>query len=371
MLRGYVAYAGVTLKATYTRPQDVVTPLQNGVPVRGLAGTAGSTKFFSIEVPAGQDFLTIELAGGTGNADLYIRQGDKPVTTTYDHRTNESKSDEKVEIANPAAATWHILVYGRTAYAGATLTATFGVKPRANDFSSDPHCVALWQFESQALTKDSIGSNRLGNYGVSTQTADVREGTGCADFRAGQRDWMGIDDADLSADFPTRNGDKDVEMSVCFWMKPRSFAYEGTLISKYQTMSQRRSWQLGLKGPVDGYVQVELGIGLGNSSKRYDLDAAGQKLAKNRWYHVAFTYRDKDQQFRVRVWDADADKLVYDHSDKATSALAVTRAPLILGALGTLSEFYDGLLDEMVVFNDVLTTDEIDLIRQGRYGTTK
>jgi len=371
MLRGYVAYTGVTLKATYTRPQDVVKPLQNGVPVKGLAGALGSTTFFSIEVPTGQDFLTIELAGGTGNADLYVRQGDKPMTSTYDRLANQPKNDEKIEITNPAAATWQILVYGRTAYSGVTVTASYGVQARVNDFTSDPHCVALWRFESQTLTKDSIGSNRLENHGVSAQTADVREGAGCADFRVGQKDWVGIDDADLSTDFPTKSGDKDVEMSLCFWTKPRSFTAEGTVISKYQTMSQSRSWQLSLAGPTDGHLKLDLGIGSGNSSKQYDLNAAGQKLARNRWYHVAFTYRDKDRQFHVRVWDAASDKLVYDYTDKATSALAVTRAPLVLGAVGSLAEFYDGLLDEMVVFNDVLTTDEIDLIRQGRYGTTR
>ncbi len=83
MLRGYVAYTGVTLKATYTRPQEVVTPLQNGVPVKGLTGAVASTKFFSIDVPAGQDFLTIELAAGR-QRDLYppARQPDVDVRRT-------------------------------------------------------------------------------------------------------------------------------------------------------------------------------------------------------------------------------------------------------------------------------------------------
>ncbi len=234
----------------------------------------------------------------------------------------------------------------------ATLTATYGVKPRVNDFSSDPRAVALWQFESQALTKDSIGSNRLNNLGVLAQTADVREGTGCADFRPGRRTWMSIDDSDLSAKFPTKSGGKEVDLSVCFWMKPRSFAYEGTLISKYLTTNQGRSWQLSLAGPVNGYLRLDLGIGSGNNFKRYDLNAVGQRLTKDRWYHVAFTYRDKDRQFRVRVWDAASDKLVYDYTEKANSALAVTAGAADPGASRTQREYYEGLLDEMVVFND-------------------
>jgi hypothetical protein len=36
-------------------------------------GAAGSWQFFPIELPAGTDFLTAELSGGTGDADLYVR----------------------------------------------------------------------------------------------------------------------------------------------------------------------------------------------------------------------------------------------------------------------------------------------------------
>ena len=36
----------------------------------------------------------------------------------------------------------------------------------ANDFSSDSNCVALWRFESGALTADSIGTNTLTNSNV-------------------------------------------------------------------------------------------------------------------------------------------------------------------------------------------------------------
>jgi hypothetical protein len=182
---------------------------------------------------------------------------------------------------------------------------------------------------------------------------------------------MGIDDADLSANFPTKSGGRDVEMSLCFWMKPRSFAYEATVISKYLTTGQARSWRLNLAGPVQGYLRLALGIGSGNNFKQYDFNGASQKLSKDRWYHVAFTYREKDRQIRVRVWDDAAGKLVFDSIDIATSSIAITRAPVILGAAATLSEYYDGLLDEMVVFNGVLTTEEIDRIREGRFGVTK
>ena len=57
----------------------------------------------------------------------------------------------------------------------------------------------------------------------------------------------------------------------------------------------------------------------------------------------------------MRIWDDTAGKLVYDYVGKATAAMAITNAPVVLGGLPLMSEYYDGLLDEVAVFNDVLT----------------
>ncbi len=263
------------------------------------------------------------------------------------------------------------MLRAQQAYAQVTLTATYSARAKNNDFASDPDCVALWQFEDKALVDDAIGSNTFENHGVGVETTDVKEGTGCANFRAVEDDWMTIVDNRLSADFPTRSGSKTADISVCFWMKPRSFPYGGTLISKYLSTTNSRSWRLYLGGlGNDGYLRLALGLGAGNNSKGYDLNASEQQFPKGRWYHVAFTYKDADKSFRIRVWDDAADALVYDYVGKA-AGMAITDAPLILGGQPLLSEFYDGLLDEVVVFKDILTTEEIDQIREGRYGIAK
>jgi|GEM_PF-382658 len=372
MLRGYQPYTGVTLQARYEAVQEKVTPVATGVPIEGLTGAAGSETFFSIEAPAGQDFLDIEIAGGTGNADLYVRKGSKPTTSKWDHRSDRFGNQDRIEIAGPDAATWFILLRGQQAYTGVTLTVAHGVQPKSNNFASDPNCVALWQFEDKAFAEDSVGSNRLVNHGASLVTTDAREGAGCADFRAAQSDWMSINDRDLSADFPTRSGGENADMSVCFWMKPRSFPARNTLISKSILGTNDQSWRLFLGGGADsGYLRLALGIGSGNNHKGYDLNASGQQFPRNQWYHVAFTYRDRDREFRVRIWDDVTGKLLYDYVGTAISRMAITDAPLVLGGLPLMDEFYDGLLDEVAVFNDVLTPAEIDLIRQGRYSRSK
>ena len=157
MLKGYVAYTGVTLKATYTPVPEQVEDLQNGVAKTGLAGASGSEKFFKIAVPAGQDFFKIEMSGGTGDVDLYVRKGSKPTLTSWDYRPYLIGNNETVDVANPAAATWYILLRGYQAYTGVTLKATYGTTIVGNNFASDPNAAAWWRFESGKLTVDMPG----------------------------------------------------------------------------------------------------------------------------------------------------------------------------------------------------------------------
>ncbi len=370
MLRAYQAYTELTLVATYVPVPDPVITLSNGVPLTGISGAAGSEKFYKIAVPAGQDFLGISISGGTGDADLYVKKGAKPTTTSYDYRPYLVGNDERVEISDPAEAVWYIMLKGHQVYDNVTLLASYGAIGTGNYFAGDPNCVAVWRFESGELEIDSLGANPLTNHGVQVDTSDYQQGEGAARFVSTQSDWMSIDDDDLSADFPTRSGDSSVKMSLCFWMKPRSFSYENTLISKYLIATDARSWRLylGNFGVSTGILSVGLGTGNGGTFDTYSFEAEDQRLTVNHWYHVAFTYRDADRRYQVRVWNATTGTLVFDVVGTASYPLAVTNAPITLGTLPLESRYFDGWMDEVVVFKDVLTTAEIDRIRQGAYG---
>jgi hypothetical protein len=123
MIRGYLAYTDVTLQATYGPAVDPVKALKSCVPMEGLSGAQGSEVFFKIEVPAGRASLRIALSGGTGDADLYIKKGEKPTTKSFDYHPGLHGNDETVEVLNPAAATWYVMVQGYQAFSGVTLKA--------------------------------------------------------------------------------------------------------------------------------------------------------------------------------------------------------------------------------------------------------
>ncbi len=101
--------------------------LTKGQAATGLSGAQGDALYFFIDVPAGAADLTFTMAGGTGDADLYVRFGAAPTTSTYDQRPYLSGNDETVAIAAPQAGTYYLMVHGYAAFSGVSLTADYTV----------------------------------------------------------------------------------------------------------------------------------------------------------------------------------------------------------------------------------------------------
>jgi vibriolysin len=127
MLRGYTAYSGTSLRGTYSATPTGDPYLTSGVPVTGISGAQGNLKYWRIAVPAGRPSLTVTIrpgTGSTGDADLYVRSGSRPTTTSYNCRPYLSGNNETCTISNPAAGDWYIMLRGYSAYSNVTLTGT-------------------------------------------------------------------------------------------------------------------------------------------------------------------------------------------------------------------------------------------------------
>jgi len=103
------------------------TGVSNGVAVGPLAssGARGSTVLYRIFVPPGKTNLTVTLAGGSGDVDLYLRRATPPTLSSFTCASENAANNESCSIANPATGTWYILLGLWDAYAGVTLRATF------------------------------------------------------------------------------------------------------------------------------------------------------------------------------------------------------------------------------------------------------
>jgi hypothetical protein len=105
-------------------PPDDAAALTDGVG-RAVSGAGDSTQAFYIDVPAGATSLTVTIAGGSGDADLYVRRGSPATESQYDCNSTSSSNDEQCSFDAPGEDRYHVLVLGYTTFSGATLTADY------------------------------------------------------------------------------------------------------------------------------------------------------------------------------------------------------------------------------------------------------
>ena len=125
MLNGYTAFSGVSVKATWSTSSGGGNVLQNGVPVSGLSATKGNALYYTMVVPAGASNLKLAIAGGTGDADLYVKLGSTPTTSSYDCRPYVTGNNESCTTAAPTAGTYYVMVRAYSSYSGVTLTGSY------------------------------------------------------------------------------------------------------------------------------------------------------------------------------------------------------------------------------------------------------
>lgn len=93
-----------------------------GSHLTGLADDAGGVRHYLVEVEDQTRRLEIQLQGGQGDADLYVRFGEAPGFTDFDHRPFVAGNDETLWIDNPSPGPWHLLVHAHRAYEGVSLS---------------------------------------------------------------------------------------------------------------------------------------------------------------------------------------------------------------------------------------------------------
>jgi trimeric autotransporter adhesin len=117
--------SGNSAQASATTQAGPSTVLSNGVPVTGISGATSSQQTWTMSVPAGATNLSFVISGGTGDADMYVRFGAAPTTSTYDCRPYLSGNNETCSFATPQTGTYYVMLVGYSAYSGVTLTGSY------------------------------------------------------------------------------------------------------------------------------------------------------------------------------------------------------------------------------------------------------
>ena len=205
--------------------------------------------------------------------------------------------------------------------------------------------VAWWPGDGNA--SDIVGSNHGALNG--------------ATFAAGQVDQaFNVDGIDDFVEVPdSANLDITESIAVDAWINQRSRSPEvAPIVSKWNDLGfNNRSYHLVLQGSSLRWDVSRSGL-FGPSQSATVFSSVGVPL--NMWVHVAGTFDSATQVLRVYVNGVEAGSAVAPSSNIFSS-----NEPLLIGAGdigGNVRDFFDGLIDEVEIFNRALTGDEIRAI---------
>ena len=126
-LIGYSAFSGVSLVGSFTEGSTGGGGGATGytTTINDIAASKGTWKYYTLDVPAGMSTFSVNTVNGSGDADLYVRFGAQPTTSSYDCRPYKSGNTESCSFTNPTAGTWHIGVRAYSTFSDLDMTVSY------------------------------------------------------------------------------------------------------------------------------------------------------------------------------------------------------------------------------------------------------
>ncbi|WP_109830588.1 LamG-like jellyroll fold domain-containing protein [Reichenbachiella versicolor] len=207
------------------------------------------------------------------------------------------------------------------------------------------HLVARWSMEegSGTILTESSPNNNEGTISGATYSTDVNDLSNHSLSFDGVDDQVDIGTLDLTGN----------ELSITFWAKPLSFGVRDAriLCKAIGTDEQDHYWMVST---LDGDLRVRLKTENGGTTT---LIARNTPLDIGEWAHFAVVYNGNQL-------------LVYKNgtlTDQVAKSGALSSDPLLAAAIGnhpgSISKPFDGLLDEMRIYNRALTIEEINVVK--------
>jgi serine protease len=106
-------------------PPPGPTTLTNGVAQSNLAATTGNQLQFQMAVPSGATGLKFVIAGGSGDADMYVKFGSMPTTSSYDCRPYVNGNAETCNVTTAQSGTYYVMLNAYASFSGVSLTGSY------------------------------------------------------------------------------------------------------------------------------------------------------------------------------------------------------------------------------------------------------
>ncbi len=229
-----------------------------------------------------------------------------------------------------------------------------------NDFSQDSRIIEVWRFENN-LNAEKNGNHLTASAGgVGYYSTSPLEGSYSLDLEADNNQWAYRNDADLSDGFPLKSGDTNKKITIFFRTKPESVISGGQLVLG-KAADNKYCFTLGFSS----YYGMYLFWGYNNGTAT-EVWSNIRSVSANTVYHIALLIDGVAKTAKLRVYTGGT---ATNYTRTFSYELSVTDAAWVIGnnAYYNTSIDYDGLIDEVVVANVLLSDDELDLIYAGNY----
>jgi hypothetical protein len=329
---------------------DTTTPYEQG----GTNEGSSSTLSITLGASPASDSLVI---GGVGSADspsnISPGSGYTELTETDPMFGAGNLVAECEYDLTPTSTTvdWSGLATTNNAGVAIEINAESAVSP-VDVFQDDANLVSLWLFENGSdLGEDSVGANDLTNNNGVTQSSDEQEGDYSADFENGSSQTLSISDGSQSG------LDITGSISVGGWFKVEDDPSASLIVlAKYNQTGDNRSYMFYLYRT--GANAWDLYFALSDDGASPTTDCIGAtSLTTGTWYHGVGVYDGTD----VRVYlNGSLDSNGSDNPKTYSSGIYDGNGSFRIGGYdNTDTTDFDGLMDEVFVFNDALTAGEV------------
>ena len=207
------------------------------------------------------------------------------------------------------------------------------------DILGDSSCIALYQFEDNA-------NDTSGNYNGTASNLTYAQG-----YINNGGVFNGLDSSSRSkittSNLPTYNN-----YSISFWMKSDDVVTDADIImGTSDSYASAVGFGLYTGHPSDG----DLTWAVSNGSSRVNITAAG--LTAGQWHHVVVTQNISNNEKKIYI-----DNTLKTTSTSTINNTNVTYSLIIGGYSGYTNSAYDGMLDQIRIFNKALSASEVSTI---------
>ena len=227
------------------------------------------------------------------------------------------------------------------------------------DYTSDASCMGAWFMNNNGGNE----TDRSGEGGTLTQmvgtiptSATVPSGYAgtSRDFELGDSEYLTHADGGSTDIFGA-----DQAITITAWILPESVTNGdyNVIVSKYDHGSNDRQYLLALYGTAVGEYKVQVRIS-SDGTTATSVDSTVTDYAISAWHHVAMVYDDID----IRIY---VDGVLACTPGAHTTGISEEPSAFAVGTMfnsTATGQYFDGLIDEVSIYNAALSSGDIAAI---------